>query len=604
MNNIVEISETDENANQSDRLTLKLKEHQLKIIHHADKLESATIIINELNEVLTTKCGILGDRVGSGKSFMILGLIGNNQFVKKKEQMSRPTKSSMLSVYYNEDLNTDFEKRANIIVVPHNIFIQWKKYIEHHTNFDTKFINRRSMISPYDYYDKDIILVSSTMYKDFITNIIVNGFYFQRLIFDEADTIELLRCQSINANFYWFISSSIGNLVYPNGYFVNEQITYNYPSTHLLGSNSYHYNERILVNSGIQHTGFIKNTFNSLYRSLYQRYIFLKCNDELIKNSMQLIEPIEVIIYCKNTHILNILNGIVNTNIQNMIYANDIQGAIRELCIEETNETNIIKLVANNLYTELNNKQIEYDMKSQFTYRSDTLRNEALEKVQKYINELNTKINNIKDRISTSNIDPITYEEINNPVIVKCCQHTFDFVSITTWLSNKINAKCPICRAIITINDLVSINNNFNEESNNDEVPVEFYSNEQDKDVNFEYLLDNYIDKNAKILIFSEFDESFIKTTSILNNRSIKYKQIKGCAVTVNNITTKYRNSDLNVLHLNARHCATGLNLENTTDIIIYHKMLPELEQQIIGRAQRIGRTTQLKVWKLHYNSE
>ena len=46
------------------------------------------------------------------------------------------------------------------------------------------------------------------------------------------------------------------------------------------------------------------------------------------------------------------------------------------------------------------------------------------------------------------------------------------------------------------------------------------------------------------------------------------------------------------------------MNLENTTDIIILHKMNKDIEMQAIGRAQRYGREGNLRVWKLYYQNE
>mgnify|MGYP007063469260 CR=1 FL=1 len=41
-----------------------------------------------------------------------------------------------------------------------------------------------------------------------------------------------------------------------------------------------------------------------------------------------------------------------------------------------------------------------------------------------------------------------------------------------------------------------------------------------------------------------------------------------------------------------------------TTDIIIYHKLTKSMEEQVIGRAQRIGRKDSLKVTYLQFDSE
>ena len=55
---------------------------------------------------------------------------------------------------------------------------------------------------------------------------------------------------------------------------------------------------------------------------------------------------------------------------------------------------------------------------------------------------------------------------------------------------------------------------------------------------------------------------------------------------------------------LNSNFFGSGLNLEKTTDIIIYHKVDQNLKNQIVGRAQRLGRENSLKVWNLMHDNE
>ena len=66
-----------------------------------------------------------------------------------------------------------------------------------------------------------------------------------------------------------------------------------------------------------------------------------------------------------------------------------------------------------------------------------------------------------------------------------------------------------------------------------------------------------------------------------------------------------YKETDeLNCLLLNSTNTGAGLNLENTTDLVLYHNMSSELSIQVIGRAQRPGRTTSLNVYRLVYDNE
>ena len=62
--------------------------------------------------------------------------------------------------------------------------------------------------------------------------------------------------------------------------------------------------------------------------------------------------------------------------------------------------------------------------------------------------------------------------------------------------------------------------------------------------------------------------------------------------------------NNLDALLINSLYFGSGLNLENTTDLIIIHKMKADIEMQVIGRAQRYGRVGNLRVWKLYYENE
>jgi SNF2 family DNA or RNA helicase len=55
---------------------------------------------------------------------------------------------------------------------------------------------------------------------------------------------------------------------------------------------------------------------------------------------------------------------------------------------------------------------------------------------------------------------------------------------------------------------------------------------------------------------------------------------------------------------MNAKHYGSGLNLQMATDVIIYHEMQKELETQVIGRAQRLGRNEPLMVHYLLHENE
>ena len=65
---------------------------------------------------------------------------------------------------------------------------------------------------------------------------------------------------------------------------------------------------------------------------------------------------------------------------------------------------------------------------------------------------------------------------------------------------------------------------------------------------------------------------------------------LKGHTGHIKSIIQDYKDNKVNILILNAKFFGSGLNLQMTDDIIIYHRMDKKLEKQVIGRGQRLGR--------------
>ena len=103
---------------------------------------------------------------------------------------------------------------------------------------------------------------------------------------------------------------------------------------------------------------------------------------------------------------------------------------------------------------------------------------------------------------------------------------------------------------------------------------------------------------------FSEYDNSFREVANYLEENNYRYSNLKGSTSRINNIVEKYKGDELDILLLNSRYFGSGLNLENTTDLFMYHKMNESIENQVIGRAQRPGRKDPLNIYRLLYHNE
>ena len=105
---------------------------------------------------------------------------------------------------------------------------------------------------------------------------------------------------------------------------------------------------------------------------------------------------------------------------------------------------------------------------------------------------------------------------------------------------------------------------------------------------------------HGKFIIFSGFEETFVNIRACLNSDGIKYGEIFGKKENRETIVNQFKHGDITVLFLNSINSGDGLNLQEATDIILYHNVSTGLETQILGRANRIGRNIDLSVHHLN----
>jgi len=81
-------------------------------------------------------------------------------------------------------------------------------------------------------------------------------------------------------------------------------------------------------------------------------------------------------------------------------------------------------------------------------------------------------------------------------------------------------------------------------------------------------------------------------------------RQLTGNIQTKNKILEDFKKGALNILYLPAYESGSGLNLIEVTDMILYHKMPNGIEDQVVGRCQRLGRTKPLNLFKIYFENE
>lgn len=625
---IVELDDTCPLAPQPKNLKAQLKPHQLALIQRCRDLEKGSVPIMRSDGEkmcrgkLSTRIGIIADKVGSGKSYVIMSLLTNNDNNDVEfEPLRHVSTYAFDNVIIEHNDDTQYSK-TSLLVIPHNLVKQWIIYLNTVAPAlktliitTTKQLLQVHTIRLADY---DVVMVSSTFYNSFIhslrhNNIILETqqtFNFKRVIFDEVDTSPLKSCEKVKAHFIWFVTASYKNLLYPKG--------------HGLWDNRAH--RYIHIAEGIKCSGFIRNTFLQLIPAI-TNVLVVKNKDTFVDQSLQLPEIITRVVKCKTPRTISILHGLVDRNIINALNANDVEGAIQ--CINPGNrssEEHIINILLEKYTRALQNaKTMARMIREELIYDNDALRDQEYAKAIKTQEEYENKIKNIDERIRSSGTCCICYDDITNKTIVDCCKNAFCFQCINYSLN--IKQECPFCRhKPLGTDNLYVVRNHENmdaEDEHMHDAVIEEATDVSDtfeKIKNLEIIIKKVRAANAtqqqahsstspphqpgKILIFSSFDNSFEQARNFLERENLRYALLKGSHEVIASVVNQYKKSDLDILLINPRNYGSGLNLENTTDIIMMHKLDTEIERQVVGRAQRYGRSAPLRVWYLVHENE
>lgn len=554
---------------------VSLKEFQNKLLRQCIRLETENIEICKDNTI-QTKIGILCSNVGTGKSFIILSLICEKHKLVYEQ-----------IVNYISTVSLNMKKgllETNIIVINNILIHQWSSYIE---KFKLKYvcIQKDTEISYIllNVHLYDVILVTCTCYNTFAQMSENKSLIYKRSFYDDVDSLNITRSIDLKTAFKWFITSSLNNLSKP------------------FGQQVYIENVSRYINfiSGIKSTGYIRDIFSSLSNHPnILRYITstIECN---IEKEFSIPDYKENLIICKTPILLYILESTLTNEIVKCINANDITSALQLINPNnKLSEDNIISACISRLSSRLYNLNNQIENANETSTKKKKI---IIENLNNNRQNVKNQISNISDRIRQTNICPICYDNIYNEKTIMngCCSNAFCFKCIFKWIA--INKSCPLCKENINLGDIMVVDNNIpNYYALEYDTSMQIHEN-NDKICNLANIIKS--GDNKKILLFSEFDKTFENVIELFkNDKHVSTFFLKGKLK--NKIEKFISNKHTSVLFMNHNYNGCGLNLNDATDIIFFHKFDSEIEKQIIGRAQRYGRKSQLNIWYLLHTNE
>jgi len=290
------------------------------------------------------------------------------------------------------------------------------------------------------------------------------------------------------------------------------------------------------------------------------KYIIQKNDDQYVKTSYEM--PITNHIYYKITcDISKLFEGLVNQNSMEMMEAGNIPGVLH-----------LFGSTTDNLIESYRNRK----KKRISELISDEENVEKIQVIQHHLSLLDDRLR----RYVSENLCILCSNHHQQLYLLTCCQ-TLCCQSCSTLLL------CPICKS----SDIHTCHIEIDDISYTEQMYTNITKIKQVMNIISDA-------SHKKILIFSNFNESFTIIKKYLDEKQISYLELRGTKEKRDNTIDLYKTGNVNVLLLNTIHSGAGLNLQETTDIIMYHRLHDYQKTQVIGRANRIGRKLFLNV---HY---
>jgi hypothetical protein len=298
-------------------------------------------------------------------------------------------------------------------------------------------------------------------------------------------------------------------------------------------------------------------------------HLIIKNDDEIVKSSYHMPTTRNIYYKCKGC-ISTIFEGLVTDNVLEMIQANNISGVFNAFNVED-----IPNITIYDAYKMRKKKRLE------------ELNMERLKKIEK-IETIENHIHLFEDRILRyvmENNCIVCKNSYKNSYVLSCCQQIYCGCLIDTNC-------CTLCKSRDFVNIKIETKDMMSHS-------LEDYKSDNDYKTKIEKLLEIIGEENnKKILIFSNYNETFTIIRRFLEERKHNYLELRGTKEKRDNVIDSYKSGNVNILLLNTIQSGAGLNLQETSDIILFHRINDYQKIQVIGRANRIGRKIELNV---HY---
>eukprot|EP00873_Tetraselmis_striata_P043973 jgi/Tetstr1/464237/TSEL_009042.t1 len=560
---------------------------------------------------VSTRMGVLGDKPGSGKSYVVAALLldcGHDHIPGCSAVRTRICHNMSATMAPAEDHLDPLP--LNVLVVPHNIVGQWSRVLaQFGAGERATAVSRTGDLSSAvevvaalaeGESPVRLIMVSASLYPDVCTVLRGHQRRATRVVFDEADSLRF-RDGVCPARFHWFVTASVHNLfttwrvsrgpvvaLHSDGVVADDIVTGS-------GCNSRHIRSFF--------------SFDCVTWSRFASRTVVITDNAFVDASFDLQPPETVLVECLAPLHTRALSGIASRDILDRLHAGDLDTALAYMHPERTDsEQNIVSAALAQFDLELDNASAELEFMQRRRYATRTQAETAVARQRAKVARIRENIQNVKDRIQGAADCLICFSHMANKTVVPCCSNSFCLSCITTWVTSA-SRSCPMCKRRLLTSDFLVCRDGEPASPPRDEYRSGgvAFDRLRPKIDNLDCLLRHLgSGEGSKVLFFCDNEYALENAGKRAMERAgIRAEALKGNASVINKRVREFdRASEPRALLVNCRHYGCGLNLSRATDVIIYHAVDSRMDRQIVGRAQRPPRSGVLRVWRFVYRTE
>jgi hypothetical protein len=183
----------------------------------------------------------------------------------------------------------------------------------------------------------------------------------------------------------------------------------------------------------------------------------------------------------------------------------------------------------------------------------------------------------------------ICLEQVEYPSMVNCCYNLFCGKCLIRNMI--VSHKCPTCREVLETGNICCLKTLTPEEKIIGKNKTEIFLD----------ILEN--NKNAKIIVYSSFDNIYYQLFEAIDKLGLKSERIVSNLFSLLKTIKNFNEGDTNILFISNIELIRGVSLTTASHLIFFHEPpVCELKEILIHSANRIGRKQELKT--IHLFSE